>query len=193
MAGREIIPYGVEDAIPLSTIPLREITPIPSQSYFSLAIHHPAIAPLPPCLLLQDKPHQLEAPKIKVPKEVNFLPPRVNEMLTGVKTNKFRDVTYAKYKSITPRVAIDGVRAAPEQVKIVPPKEKEKAPPTAQENKEKHQRMTVMLLNDKIQTLTQVNHALQHRIDKEHTHLLDLEHEVTILCRYVVNKDKLKN
>jgi predicted RNase H-like nuclease (RuvC/YqgF family) len=92
-----------------------------------------------------------------------------------------------------PRVAIDGVRVVPEQVKIVPPKEKKKKePPSAQEN-EKHQRMTVMLLNDMIQTLTQVNHALQHRIDKEHTHLLDLEHEVTILRRYVVNKDKIKN
>jgi hypothetical protein len=91
-------------------------------------------------------------------------------------------------------VSIDGVRAAPKQVKIVPPKEKKKkVPPTTQENEEKHQGMTVTLLNDKIQTLPQVIHALQHRIDKEHTHLLDLEHEVTISRRYVINKDKFKN
>ena len=115
-------------------------------------------------------------------------------MLTRVKTNKFGDVTCVKYKLVMPHVAIDGVCAAPEQVKIVPPKEKKKrVPPSTLENDEKHQQMTITLLNNKIQTLTQVNHALQHRIDKEHTHHLDLEHEVTILRRYVVNKDKFKN
>jgi hypothetical protein len=56
-----------------------------------------------------------------------------------VKTNKFKDVTYAKYKLVTPHVTIDGVWAAPEQVKVVPPKEKKKrASPAAQENDEKH-------------------------------------------------------
>jgi hypothetical protein len=75
-----------------------------------------------------------------VPKEINLLPPRPNEMLTGVKDNKFEDVTCAKYKSIMPRVAIDDARVAPEQVKIVLPKEKKKrAPPVTQENEEKHQ------------------------------------------------------
>ena len=72
-------------------------------------------------------------------------------MLTGVKTNKFGDVTCAKYKSIMPHVTIDGVRAAPEQVKVMPPKEKKKrAPPAAQENDDKHQQMTVAMLNEKI-------------------------------------------
>jgi hypothetical protein len=73
-----------------------------------------------------------------VHKEINLLPPKLNETLTGVKTNKFGDVTYAKYKSVTPRMTIDGVHAAPEQVKVVPPKEKKKrAPPVSQENDEK--------------------------------------------------------
>ena len=73
----------------------------------------------------------MEALKIKAPKEINLLPPRVNETQTGVKTNKFGDVTCAKYKTVMPRVTIDGVRAAPKQVKIVLPKEKKRAPPTA--------------------------------------------------------------
>ena len=115
-------------------------------------------------------------------------------MLTRLKTNKFGDVTCAKYKLVMPHVAIDGVCAAPEQVKIVPLKEKKKrVPPSTLEKEEKHQWMTVMLLKNKIQTLTQVIHALQQRIDKEQSHRLDLEHEVTILRRYVVNKDKFKN
>ena len=135
----------------------------------------------------------MEALKIKAPKEINLLPPRVNETWTGVKTNKFGDVTYVKYKSVMPCVAIGGVHAAPKQVKIVPSKEeKKREPPTTQENEEKHQRMTITLLNDKIKTLTEYFHALQHRIDKEHIHRRNLEYELTILNRYVVNQDNLR-
>jgi hypothetical protein len=142
--------------------------PIPSQSYFAQAIHRLVIAPLPPRLLLQDKPRQLEALKIKVPKEINLLPPRANEMLTRVKTNKFGDVTSVKYKSVMPRLPIDGVRAAPEQVKVVPPKVKKKrVPPSTLENEEKRQWLTIAMLHDMIKTLTEYTHALQHRIDKK--------------------------
>ena len=131
---------------------------------------------------------------IKVPKEINLLPPRVNEMLTGVKTNKFGDVTCAKYKSVTHRLTIDGVRAALEQVKVVPPKEKKKrAPPSVPENDEKRQCPTVAMLHDKIKTLTDYTHALQFRIDKEHVYCKNLEYELTILSRYVVNKEKYES
>jgi len=54
---------------------------------------------------------------IKVPKAIKIILPRANETLTRVKTNKFEDVTCAKNKSVMPRLTIDGVRAAPEQVK----------------------------------------------------------------------------
>jgi hypothetical protein len=146
MANKQIIPYGAdlnkkpEEALALSVVPLRGIAPVSlNQSYFAQAIHHPVIAPPPSRLLLEDKPCQretvfghLDAPKlIKVPKEINLLPPRLNETLMGVRTNKFGDVTCAKYKLVTPRVTIDGVWAAPEQVKVVPPKEKKKRAPPA--------------------------------------------------------------
>jgi hypothetical protein len=76
---------------------------------------------------------------IKVSKTINIIPSRANETLTRVKTNKFGDVTCAKYKSVTPRLSIDGVRTASEQVKVVSPKEKKKrAPPSILENDEKH-------------------------------------------------------
>jgi hypothetical protein len=194
MASREIVPYGVEEAIPLSITLLREVAPVPSnQSYFAQAICCPVIAPSPPHLLLQDKPHQSEAPKIKVPKEINLLPPRANKTLTGVKTNNFGDVTCTKYKSVMPRLTIDGVRAAPEHVKVMPPKEKKRAPPSALENEEKFQQPTVAMLQDKIKTLTEYTHAPRHRIDKEHIHCTNLEYELTILSRYIVNQDKFKN
>ena len=64
--------------------------------------------------LLEGKPRQkepqLDVPKlIKVMKEINLLPPKGHEMLVGVKTNKFGDVTCTKYKLVTPCTTIDGV------------------------------------------------------------------------------------
>jgi len=57
MAEKEIVLYGVEDAIPLSVILPRDMALVPSnQSYFAQAIHRSVIAPPPLRLLLQDKP-----------------------------------------------------------------------------------------------------------------------------------------
>ena len=82
-------------------------------------------------------------------------------MVTRVKTNKFGDVMCAKYKSITPGLSIDGVRVVPEQVKVVPSKEKKKrAPPSILENDEKCEQPTIAMLHDKIKTLTDYTHAL---------------------------------
>ena len=111
-----------------------------------------------------------------------------------MKTNKFGEVTCTKYKSITPCLTIDGVRAALEQVKVVLPKEKKKrAPPSTLENEEKCQRPTVAMLQDKIKTLTDYTHALQFRIDKERIYRKSLEYELTILNRYVLNKEKYES
>jgi hypothetical protein len=119
MVAREIVSYGVDEPIPLSIIPPRGVVPVLSnQSYFAQAIHHPLIALLPPHLLLEGNPShqepQLDVPKlIKVTKDINLLHPKGHEVLTRVKTNKFRDVTCVKYKSVTPCTTIDGVRATP--------------------------------------------------------------------------------
>ena len=163
MVERDIVPYGVDEPIPLSIIPPREVAPVPSnKSYFAQAIRRSVLAQPSPRLLLKDKPCQPDAsPTIKVPKEINLLPPRGNKTLTGVKTNKFGDVTCMKYKSVTPRLSIDGVRAAPKQVKAVPLKEKKKrAPPSVLENDEKCEQPTIAMLHDKIKTLTDYTHAL---------------------------------
>jgi hypothetical protein len=111
MAEREIVPYGVDKPTPLNIIPPHGVALVPSsQSYFAQAIHCPVLAPPLPRLLLKDKPHQPDAPPtIKLTKEINLLSPRANEMLTGVKTNKFRDIACAKYKSVTLCTTIDGV------------------------------------------------------------------------------------
>ena len=119
MADKQIIPYGDDlnkkaDALALTIVP-PEVTPICSnQSYYAQAIRRPLITLPPPLLCLEGKPLQqepkLDAQKLfKVTKEINRLPSKDDEVLTGLKTNKFGDVTCAKYKSVTPRTTIDGI------------------------------------------------------------------------------------
>jgi len=79
-------------------------------------------------------------------------------------------------------------------VKVVLLKEKKKrAPPSVSENEEKRQRSTIAMLHDKIKTLTDYTHALQFRIDKEHVYRKNLEYELSILSRYIVNKVKYES
>ena len=113
----------------------------------------------PPLLRLEGKPLQQE-PKLhaqklfKVMKEINHLPSKDHELLTRLKTNNFGDVTCAKYKSVTPHTTIDGVWAMPEQIKVVPPKRKATSPPILEV--EKHPRLTIALLEKKIEDLSDV-------------------------------------
>ena len=156
MVNKQIIPFGADlnkkpDVLALTVVP-PEVTPICSnQSYYAQAIRRPLIAPPPSLLRLEGKPLQqelkLDAQKLfKVTKEINRLLSKDHEVLTGLKTNKFGDVTCAKYKSVTPRTTIDGVWAMPNQIKVVPPKRKATSPPILEV--EKHPRMTIALLEN---------------------------------------------
>ena len=131
MADKKTIPYGAnlnkKPATHALIIVPPKVTPIHSnQSYYAQAVRRPLIASPPPSLRLEGKPLQQE-PKLdtqklfKVTKEINHLPLKDHEVLTGLKTNKFGDVTCAKYKSVTPRTTIDGVWDMPDQIKVVPP------------------------------------------------------------------------
>jgi hypothetical protein len=107
--------------------------------------------PLPPHFTVEGKSGEPKVLTFFIPKELNLLPPRPNEMLTGLKTNKFGDVTYMKYKKTTPRVTLDGVRAMTEQIKVVPPK---KRPSSSSESSEpKHQKSTLATLEKKMEEL----------------------------------------
>jgi hypothetical protein len=102
----------VSDATPLAAIPTRPHSY--SQSYFAQLV---LAAPLQP-LLLEDKP--LKGPIIQLPAGTKLLPPKLNEMLVGVKTNKKGEIVYAKY-STRERTYFEGVRAHPSKVKFLPP------------------------------------------------------------------------
>ena len=112
-------------------------------------------------------------------------------MLTRVKTNKFGDVTCAKYKSVTPRTIIDGIWAMPDQIKVIPLKEKKrKAPSPPILEAKKHPRMTIALLEKKIEDLSDVIYTLEQRIDEEHVYRKSLQHDLNALNHFVVKMRK---
>ena len=130
---------------------------------------------------------------IKVTKKINLLPLKEYEVLTGIKTNKFGDITCAKYKLVTPRTIIDGVWAIPEQIKVIPPnEEKRKVPSTLLENKEKHPPMTIALLEKKIEDLSDVVYTLEQRIDEEHVYHKSLQQDLNALNHFVAKMRKLE-
>jgi hypothetical protein len=71
-------------------------------------------------------------------------------MLVGVKTRKLGEVTYVKYTTTTPRVSLDGIRAALGQVKFISPREMPKRPAPPLEREEKCPRTTIAMLETRI-------------------------------------------
>ena len=115
-------------------------------------------------------------------KEINRLPPKDHEVLTGLKTNKFGDITCAKYRSVTPRTIVDGARALPDQIKVVPPKERKRkalSPP-------ERLRMTIALLEKKIEDLSDVVYTLEQRLDEERVRRKSLKEDLNALNHFVV-------
>jgi len=124
-------------------------------------------------------------------------------MLASVKTNKFGEVSCAKYTTTTPRVVFDGVRAAPGQIRIIPSKETTKRPtPAPLEREEKHQRtivaalekridlltQTVITLQEKTNLLTRTIEVMHNRMELEHLQRKNLKSKISILSRCVRNK-----
>jgi hypothetical protein len=74
----------------------------------------------------------------------------------GVKTNKLGKVTCVKYTNATPLVSLDGIRAAPSQVKFIPPREAlKRSTPSSLEREAKCPRTTIAMLKDRVKYLKQ--------------------------------------
>ena len=90
-----------------------------------------------------------------------------------------------------PCTTIDGVRATLDQIKVVPPKEKKwKAPWPPIPEAEKRPRMTIVLLEKKIEDLSNVIYTLEQRIDKEHVYRKNLQHDLNVLNHFVAKMKK---
>jgi hypothetical protein len=150
-----IIP--VEEALPLTVIPLKEVVPMPpkktyGQSYYAQVRQHMLPAPQER-LLLMDAP---KGPMVAVPKNTKLLPPRPNERIAGVKTNKLGEVTCVKYTNVTPRISLDRIHAAPSQVKFILLRETPKRfAPSTLEKEAKRPRTTIAMLEDRVESLKQ--------------------------------------
>jgi hypothetical protein len=92
-----------------------------------------------------------------MPKEIKLLPPKPSEMLVGLKTNKFGDVTCMKYKSS--HLAFDGVRAMPNQINVIPPWKRSSS--SSDSSELKRPRATLASLENKIEDLTQIVAKMQ--------------------------------
>ena len=65
-----------------------------------------------------------------------------------------------------------------------------KAPSVVPENKDKHPRMTIALLEKKIEDLTDVIYTLEQRIDEEHVYRKSLQHDINALNHFVAKMRK---
>jgi hypothetical protein len=106
----------VPDAKPFAVVPPKALATVPptqsyKQAYYAQVCQPTLQSPLTK-LLLKDA---LKDKKVNVPQGTKVLPPKDNERVVNVKTNKFRDVTYVKYAT-TSSVSLDGIRAPPGQV-----------------------------------------------------------------------------
>jgi hypothetical protein len=137
----------------LAVTPPKEIMPMPKpQAFYTRTIPCLTLASSPPRFTVEGKPGKPKVLTFRIPKDLNLLLPRPDVMLTELKTNKFGDVTYMKYKKTTPCVTLDGVHAMLEQIKVVPPK---KRPSSSSESSEpKHQKTTLATL-EKMEELVQ--------------------------------------
>jgi hypothetical protein len=152
----------VEEPLPLIVIPSKQVAMVPPRRSYEQAYYaqvcQPTLSLLQDYLLLKDA---LKGPKIIVPKDVKLLPSRSNEKLVSVKTNKLGEVTCVKYTTVTPQVSLDGIRAAPGQVKFIPPRETPKRPAPPLEQEEKRPRMTIAMLETRIGHISQTVTSLQ--------------------------------
>jgi hypothetical protein len=220
MARKEIIPFGfnlnklppredslaiipIEEPLSLVVIPPKQVAMVPPRRSYEQAYYaqfrQPTLPPPQDRLLLNDAP---KVPKIAIPKDVKLLPPRSNEKLVGVKTNKLGEVTYIKYTTATPRVSLDGIRAAPGQVKFIPPRETPKRPTPPLEREEKRPRTTIAMLETRIDHISQIVNSLQQqntllirtidtlnkKIELETIERKKLEKQIKILSNYVGKK-----
>ena len=73
-----------------------------------------------------------------------------------------------------------------DKIKVVPPKErKRKAPSPPILEVEKHPRMTIALLEKKIEDLSDVIYTLEQRIDEEHVYRKSLQPNLNALYYFV--------
>jgi hypothetical protein len=138
---------------PLAIVPPKALATVPpTQSYeqaYYAQVCRPTLPSPPTKLFLKDASKDK---KVIVPQGTKVLPPKDNERVDNVKTNKFRDVTYVKYATIS-CVSLDDIRAPPGQVYFLPPQEapKRSTPPPLFKREARRPKTTIAILEERFQ------------------------------------------
>jgi hypothetical protein len=153
----------VPDAKPLAVVPPKALaTVLPTRSYeqaYYVQVRRPTLPSSSMKLFLKDAPKDK---KVTVLQGTKVLPPKDNERVVNVKTNKFGDVTCVKYAT-TSRVSLDGIHAPPGQVRFLPPREapKRSAPPPLFKREARHPKTTIAILEERFEAMKQQMATMQ--------------------------------
>jgi hypothetical protein len=143
------------DAKPLAIIPLKALAIVPQTRSYEQAYYAQVCWPTLPSslmkLFLKDAPKDK---KVAVLQGTKVLPPKDNERVINVKTNKFRDVTCMKYAT-TSHVSLDGIHTPLRQVRFLPPREAPKrfAPPPLFKREARHLKTTIAILEERFEAM----------------------------------------
>jgi len=194
---RRMMPFGIDlNTIPReepeskAIIPIEEPIPlaiVPSQprcygkSYFAQPIRTKP-------LLWEGAPSK--GPIVALPTRTKLLPPKRNEKLLGVKTNKKGEVVCTKYTT-GERTYFEGVRTHSSKVKLIPPKEAPKSTMAAAETLRKRRKTMADLEKELAKQRTiiaslEAYQRVQSRcITYGDTRMVTLEHDSTSLKEIV--------
>jgi len=139
----------------LAALPSRQRSSI--QSYYAQPV---LTVPLQP-LLLKGLSAKKEA-TVKVPADTRILPPRPNERVVGVKTNRSGEISSVRYTTEEERPYFEGVKAA--KVRFIPPKEAPKHALNTLETPPKR-RKTIVDVDEDVRRLDKVIIELQSSVN----------------------------
>jgi hypothetical protein len=150
---RALVPANTERQ--LEAMPLRQRSS--AQSY-----HAQPVLTAPPQPLLLKGPSSKTKTTIKVPIGTRILPPRPNERVVGVKTNRSGEISSVRYTTEEERPYFEGIRAS--KVRFIPPKAAPKHSLNAFETPPKR-RKTIMDIDEEVRRLDRVIIDLQSSIN----------------------------
>ena len=156
----------------LEAMPLRQRSS--TQSY-----HAQLVLTAPPQPLLLKGPSAKKETTIKVPTGTRILPPRPNERVVGVKTNRSSEISSIRYTTEEERPYFEGIR-----VRFIPPKAALKHAPNTFETPPKR-RKTIVDIDEDVRRLDRVIVDLQssvnsitRQLSNHNTVILDLRHDL---------------
>jgi len=136
-------------------MPLRQRSS--AQSY-----HAQPVLTAPPQPLLLKGPSAKKETTVKVPAGTRILPPRPNERVVGVKTNRSGKISSIRYTTEEERPYFEGIRAA--KVRFIPPKAAPKYALNALETPPKR-RKTIVDIDEDVRRLDRVVIDLQSSVN----------------------------